>query len=264
MTNRMNHLKQSIGAIVLCISIFSCSDDLGGLNNQDDQLTSTEVKSVLDASTLSNLTDGLLTDIFSGNQSGKMGKKPECQETVTSNDTTTITFTNCIVDGSEPINGIVSATYNIGDETTLINVTYTDFSVGEIAISGTKTFTVDASGQEEGFMFTVESDLQITFADGKLFAENGTKILGFVFGSTENQSITLDGEWTIRSDGNTYNAVIENQLTKTLPCQYTGEGLLLLSKNGLTVSVDYGDGTCDNVASLLYPDNTSEQITLKD
>ena len=37
-----------------------------------------------------------------------------------------------------------------------------------------------------------------------------------------------------------------------------------LSKNGLEVNVDFGDGTCDDIALLVYPDGTTEEISLKD
>lgn len=264
MNNLTNGLIKLIWTITLCLSIFGCSEDLQDLDNKDAQLTSTEVKTVLEANELSNLTDGLLTDIFSGNQSGKMAKMPDCHQTETLDATTTITFTNCIVDGSEPINGTITANYSIGEESTTISVTYTTFSVGAIAISGTKTFTFATGGEQQGFVFTVESDMQVVLGDGKVVSEKGTKIIGFVFDSLEQQTITLDGVWTVTSDGNTYTAFIDKQLNKVLPCEFTGEGLLRLSKNGLSVSVDFGDGTCDDLASVIYPDGTAEQITLED
>ena len=36
-----------------------------------------------------------------------------------------------------------------------------------------------------------------------------------------------------------------------------------LNKNGLNVTVDFGDGTCDDLATLTYPDGTMEEISLK-
>lgn len=257
-------LKPLLWAITLCLSISACSDDLGELNDQDSQLTSTEVKTILEANELSSLTDELLTDIFSDSQTGKTAKRPECQQIETTNTVTTITFNGCTIDGSGAINGTITANYSIEEESTTISVTYSDFTIGAIEISGSKTFTFANEDEQEGFIFTVESDIQVVLADGKELSEKGTKIVGFLFDSLEDQSLTLDGEWTITSDGNTYSAVVENQLKKSYPCAYTGEGLLLLSKNGLSVSVDFGDGVCDDVAMVNYPDGTTEQIALKD
>ncbi|QCX00044.1 hypothetical protein FGM00_07990 [Aggregatimonas sangjinii] len=256
--------KPALWALALCLLIIACSDDLGELADQDAQLTSAEVETILEANELSSLTDGLLTDIFSSDQTEKTAKSTDCQQIETSNTITTITFNDCTVDGSDLINGTITANYSIAEESTEISVTYTDFTIGTIKISGNKTFTFDHDDEQEGFVFTVESDMQVVMSDGKELSERGTKIIGFVFNSLEDQSLTLDGEWTITSDGNTYSAVVENLLKKKYTCAYTGEGLLLLSKNGLAVSVDFGDGACDDVALINYPDGTTEQITLKD
>jgi len=262
MKNQIHRFSKALWAITLCLSIFACSDDLDGLNNPDEQFTSAEVKTVLEANELSGLTDGLLTDIFSDDQSSKRAKNTDCHQTETSDSTTIITFSDCIVDGSDPINGTITANYNIGEASTTISVTYTDFTIGNIAISGTKAFTFANEGEQEGFEFTIVSDMQVIMGDGQVLSEKGTKIIGFVFNSFENQYVTLDGEWTVTSDGNTYTAMVENQLKKIVPCEFTGEGLLFLSKNGLSVSVDFGDGSCDDIASVIYPDGTTEEITI--
>ncbi len=259
MKDLMTNTFRVAWVFVLCLAISACSEDLENPMNIDADFTAIEVKTVLDANKLFGITDEFLVDVFSANPTGKM---PECHQTETSGLTTIITFNNCIVDGSEPINGMITASYSVTADFTTINVTYSDFTVGETAIAGTKTFIF--GNNLNSIQFTIESDMQVIMDDGQVIKENGTRIIGFVLDNIEQQTITLDGEWTVTSGDTTYIAVVADQLETILPCEYAGKGVLKLSKNGLLVSVDFGDGSCDDLASLTYPDGTMEEISLRD
>ena len=47
-------------------------------------------------------------------------------------------------------------------------------------------------------------------------------------------------------------------------CAQSGRRIYLMdvSKNGLAMSVDFGDGTCDSEIAVIYPDGYTEQINL--
>ncbi|MEP2278220.1 hypothetical protein [Maribacter sp.] len=53
-------------------------------------------------------------------------------------------------------------------------------------------------------------------------------------------------------------------MTSEVTCSYVSSGDMDVSKNGLSVNVDFGDTTCDNVALLTYPNGVEEEITLED
>jgi hypothetical protein len=38
---------------------------------------------------------------------------------------------------------------------------------------------------------------------------------------------------------------------------------MTIDKNGLTIGVNFGDGTCDDIALVTYPNGVEEEITLK-
>ena len=109
------------------------------------------------------------------------------------------------------------------------------------------------------------SDMSVTLPDATVVSETGTKTIGIVFDELlENASLTIDGEWVVTVDGDTYSVNVTDLLETNIGCEYIAKGVMLLAKNGLQVSVDFGDGTCDDTAVLGYPDGTEEEFTLKD
>lgn len=39
---------------------------------------------------------------------------------------------------------------------------------------------------------------------------------------------------------------------------------MTVAKNGLSISVDFGDDTCDDIATVIYPNGKVEEISLRD
>jgi hypothetical protein len=39
---------------------------------------------------------------------------------------------------------------------------------------------------------------------------------------------------------------------------------MVVNKNGLEVTVDFGDGTCDALVTISYPNGATEEVTLED
>ncbi|MBC2840556.1 hypothetical protein [Robiginitalea sp. SC105] len=82
--------------------------------------------------------------------------------------------------------------------------------------------------------------------------------------------------WTVRSsptpeyqaaapdegDGNTYTVNVTSPLTGNFECTYLVSGVMIVGKNGLSMTVDFGDGSCDNEAILTYPNGMMETYEL--
>ena len=105
--------------------------------------------------------------------------------------------------------------------------------------------------------------MTIQLKDGSIIEEMGSKTFEVIFDTInfENSALTIDGDWTVKADENTYTVNITNPLELSFSCEYAGKGLMQLSKNGLKVDVNFGDGTCDDKATLTYPDGTVEEIS---
>lgn len=248
----------------LSLLVFNCSKDENNPLELDQTVSSTEVKTILETDDLSGAADNVLTDIFTNNQSGKSSKLEECHVTEFTDTGFTVTFDNCSYEGSEKITGSLSVTYTVGEESSFM-ATYTNLMVGDYEINGTRGFSMSADS-ESGASFTITSNMTIKLKDGSIIEEMGSKTIGIVFDSTnfENSGVTIDGDWTVKADGNTYTVNISTPLEINFGCEYAGKGSMQLNKNGLKVDVDFGDGTCDDVAMVIYPDGTEEEISLKD
>ncbi|NHF59901.1 hypothetical protein FK220_011155 [Flavobacteriaceae bacterium TP-CH-4] len=258
------NVKQLLLLSAVSLMVFACSKDGDDPINDSAELSKTEVKTVLEADEISGITDEVVTEIFqNGQSSAKSAKTVDCYEATYTETGFTATFINC---GEEDgnLNGTISAIYEMGDAGTVISVTFTDFMAGDISINGTRTFTF-SNTDTENITYNVTSDMTIIMADGSVIKEKGAKTLGLVFGENFSEGkFTLDGNWTIEANGNTYFANITTLLETTFGCEHVGTGVLVLAKNGLEVSVDFGDGTCDDMATLIYPDGTEEEFSLKD
>lgn len=52
-------------------------------------------------------------------------------------------------------------------------------------------------------------------------------------------------------------------LRRELACRFIVSGVLEISRNDATASLDFGDGSCDAVGILTYPDGSTEEIFLR-
>jgi len=91
----------------------------------------------------------------------------------------------------------------------------------------------------------------------------GTKTLSISFDeNTQSVLFSLSGTWTVEMDENTYAVEILDELQGNSTCQNLTSGSMVVAKNGLAVTVDFGNGECDNIATIIYPNGATEEITL--
>ncbi|WP_298504898.1 hypothetical protein [uncultured Maribacter sp.] len=252
---------------ILAIS-YSCSEDAEKL--LDDQgLTKTDVSSVLKADDISGLTDSMLTDIFAANtQSGKFGntnKTDNCFETTFTNTGYSATFVNCAVDGAENVNGTINVTFALENGTLEYTATYADFTIGDISIEGTKGIVLNSSANDTEMSLSVTSNITIVLEDDSVVKETGTKTLVVTQGVSDTTStVTVEGEWALQVDNDIYAISVIDTLEGNLACDYITAGVMGITKNGLSVKVNFGEGTCDDSAILIYPNGVEEEFTLED
>ncbi|MDH3650550.1 MAG: hypothetical protein OEQ53_12780 [Saprospiraceae bacterium] len=67
----------------------------------------------------------------------------------------------------------------------------------------------------------------------------------------------------VNRKGNTYEAVIIDPLVKPHNCFWFAAGVVEITINDETRSIDYGDGLCNNVAMVTLPDGTTREIHVK-
>lgn len=266
----MKKVLNSITYVLLSMSllfVLSCSTDERNPLFQEQTVSATEVQTILDIDNHTRTIDTLVNDLFETGPSGKSSKPDDCIVTEYTATGFTATFTDCSVEGSQNVTGSLSVTYKEGEESTAFTATYTDLTVGEIVINGTRSFTLDNNLDEGIASFDIVSDMRIELADGSIIEETGTKsfVITIDLQNLENSSLTIAGDWMVKADENNYTINISTPIKiNFFSCNYVAEGVMSLNKNGLGVTVDFGDGTCDAIATLTYPDGTEEDLSLKE
>ena len=205
-----------------------------------------------------------MAELFTGNTAkSSVAKDGACYAAEYTETGFVATFNNCVLNGTENVNGTVTVTYEVGEEASSFTASYEDFYVGNIKINGTRTFEISMGSAQNSVSFTVVSDMSVEIEDGSVISENGTKTFGITFGDTlESTVFSLSGTWTVVADGNTYAVETLEDLEGNASCEYMTTGTMTVSKNGLTVTVDFGNGDCDDVATIIYPNGATEEISL--
>lgn len=256
-------LKKLAFLVTGLLLFYSCSDDAE--TNNDVVLTQTDVQAVLETDNITGGIDVALFELY--NAAGTTGKTQsnECYSAQYTDTGYIATFNNCVLNGTENINGTLTVTYNASSEQGSFSASYDDFYVGDIKINGTRSYVLSADTEGNSVSFEITSELTVEMADGSIISDDGNRSFTLTFGdSAETTTYSIAGTWTVVYEGNTYNVTVNAPLTSSVTCGYIAEGDMTVSKNGLTVNVDFGDSTCDNVATVTYPNGVEEEITLKD
>ncbi|MDT7830532.1 hypothetical protein RQM65_17825 [Pricia sp. S334] len=245
-----------MGAAIL---VFSCSkDDDNG--STETQVSQNELNTVLQTDEISGIADDVIRDVIDNGYTAKSSGNETCYVADWMETGYSIAFDNC-KEGGKNLNGSLSVVFKEEGGSYAYTVTYDELTVGDIELRGTRTIVF--GGEENSLVMDVTSDLSLTMGDGKVISEKGVKRIALIIGA-DSSRVTVDGDWVVGIDSNTYTVSIPKVLETQIGCEYVGKGNMTLGKNGLEVFVDFGDGSCDDVAELEYPDGTKETISLKE
>ncbi len=248
---------------LVTVLLISCSTDNENPNpNTGQEFTQAEVKTVLETDEISGVVDMALTELYNSNGTAAKSSN-DCYEASYTETGFTATFNNCVLNGTDNINGSLSVVYAAESQSAVFTASFTDFYVGDIKVNGTRTYSIGANSDQNAIEFSVTSSIELILADDTIVEENGTKTLVFTFGDTlETSTFAISGSWTLDVDDTTYVVEVTDNLIGNLGCPNLVSGTLYIGKNGLAVTVDFGDGECDTIATVLYPNDTTEEITL--
>ena len=248
----------------LGLFVTSCSEDQDNPLN-GEEFTQAELRTILEADEVSASADSVLADLYaSGNaQSGR--NAPDCYEVTYTETGFTAVFNNCVLNGTDNANGTVTVVYDTEPGTAAFTATYVDFYVGDVKLNGTRSFTIIGDSTQNSISFSVTSEMTAEFADGTIISENGSRVFTLTLGdSLETSTYSISGSWELQVDDDVYAVTITSALEGNLSCGYLTTGTMEVSKNGLQVTVDFGDGSCDNIATIIYPNGATEDVTLGD
>ncbi|MEM9141675.1 MAG: hypothetical protein AAGA86_01725, partial [Bacteroidota bacterium] len=183
--NMMNNVV-NVGKVYLLLGIAviffaACSNDKEDEPLVDQELTQTELRTILEIDDVSGTADTVISELFSnaGATSKSAKTEDECYTAQYTDTGFTATFANCVLNGTDNVNGTLVVTYMAGEESNAFTATYTDFYVGSIKLNGTRTYTINSDAQASSISFAVTTDMTVVMEDGTSLVEKGTKTTGF-------------------------------------------------------------------------------------
>jgi hypothetical protein len=142
-------------------------------------------------------------------------------------------------------------------------ITFEDFYINGNLIEGVKTIS---NTDGVNFLITLEGG-KITFEDGTFITREMERNREWIVG-LETPFFIWDDEFEITGfcsginrDGLEYSHIIVEPLLKKMSCRWIVSGTIEMQAGENLVILDYGDGECDNIATITVNGETTE-ITL--
>ncbi len=135
-------------------------------------------------------------------------------------------------------------------------VTFDEYSVNDYLIEGTKIVTNMGMNDAGNWVRKVEVDGSVTTPEGGVITRISSREIEWIVGVDTplyfwDDVLSITGTARgIDSEGRAYTSEITSPLIKARNCRWIQEGVISISSGDNTVIIDYGDGTCDNVATI--------------
>lgn len=146
---------------------------------------------------------------------------------------------------------------------------HVDFFIDDVEIGGTIALTNQGMNASGDLVFLrVVLDRSLTFPSGKISSWTASQILTQVEGVGTDQR--LDDVWSITGsatgsnrDGKSFSLNTTEALLYPTTCRWIVDGVIEVVVAGETISIDYGDGSCNNDATITLPDGSMQAIKIR-
>lgn len=203
---------------------------------------------------------------------GRSGFFKECADITVVETGTTITTTivfngECTDKEGNSITGTITKEREKIDGSRTRTVTFTDITINGRVVNGTKQYVFTEENDNGNPEMSGSVDITIETEDGTV-SKVGNRTVEITAGSDtyswfdDEKTITGSSIYT-NAEGNTFTVEITTPLVKPAECKYIASGVKEYTRPEGTTVIDYGDGTCDNVATKTAPDGTVTEITLR-
>lgn len=266
----------SLGVFFLFVALFaSCKKDKESTDSTVEQITAQDIVATND---LTEIADAEIDEAVPNNFTGGANDRGGCavitsaQPAGTWPNVFTIDYgTGCTQPGGLVFKGkiIVAQSNKMTVAGATRVVTYDNFYIESAQITGTRTLTntgLNAAGQP---VWTKVGTETVVFPDGS----QATRDIDHVRTMTEGYStpnVRADNVWSIvvndsgtNRDGNDFTAKTTTPLTRKFTCPWIISGVIELTVEDRTRSLDFGDGTCENDATLVRADGSTRDVKIR-
>ena len=285
----MNNLKLKLVAVFMVSGlIFTSCEDSNPVEAVDaaevvDVISEEQAIALIESDDISDEVDNIIDDFLYAdlNLSGKdeasktdgdkFGGMPDCVVKTVVKDVTTKTVTLDFGEGCELPNGNIIAgkiimSYSFDSELQIIAViqSFESFTFNDIKVVGENTFVRVKENEDGNPESTKTIDMTLTWLDGEYVSRVGTKtrewIEGYDTKTWDDNVYLITGNCTNTfKDGTVCSSTIIVELRREMACRYIVSGIIEYTKGEFTSSLNFGDGTCDNIGI----DGEGNEIILK-
>jgi hypothetical protein len=162
---------------------------------------------------------------------------------------------------------IIDRMFSINERKFTGSITFDSFYINDIKIEGEASFE-RVFKNSYGFPESeYEYEFIFTFPNGDIAQSSGEKtttwIQGFDTPAFSDNVFLIDGETDVlRRNGLEIEIKVLVPIRKIQTCKYYVSGILEIKENNQKMTLDFGNGACDNEAVLTYPDGTTDTIHL--
>lgn len=200
---------------------------------------------------------------------------PDCVTITTVVTSTSVEKTIDFGEGCELPNGnILSGIIFMSFEKDMELATHTlalsleNFTFNSVAVEGSASVLRMRSNESGNPQADATASFNGTWPDGSTasFTGNRTRewIEGYGSGFWGDNVFLISGKGTFTGRlGNVFVKETIAPLRRELSCRFIVSGVLEISRNDLTASLDFGDGSCDAKGLLTYPNGETEEIFLR-
>lgn len=276
----MNSIIKKIGlALFGAMVIVSCSKNEGIQTEVGSELSVDDVKAVVLADDVSENLDNILEDSFGifglgRPEDASRSTTPDCytytKEEGENSVTVILDFNEegCTDHFGNNLSGKITMVYSTLENGYSYTTTFEEFTYGDYTVNGTKSTEYIKENENGNKQFTCAADFTMTNADAETVAFKGTRTREKIEGGDTiergDDVYSISGNWEYTNEnGETYSATIIENLRREFACRYIVSGVTEVSKNGVTYTVDFGDGECDNIAIVTDADGNETEISLR-
>ncbi|KAB1160782.1 hypothetical protein F7018_02600 [Tenacibaculum aiptasiae] len=273
-----NVQRKLSGLFIAGLLLFASCESNDGIDLDANAVTTEEALNVVLADDISTEIDEVIEDDgiesgFESKSAAPSSNHPSCvvrtsEETATGKIVTLDFGDGCEGKRGREFAGKIIIEYVKTDSSFSKSVTFENFSVEGNSVEGGKSIVKvkeNSNGNPEA-TFTI--DIKITLESGVEIIKKGTKVKEKIEGAdTDDRGddvYSISGNWeSINKNGVVKTATITTNLRREWACKYIVSGVIELSRDGATATLDFGDGSCDNLATLTDANGDTKEITLK-
>jgi len=176
----------------------------------------------------------------------------------------------CELPNGNVLSGIIFLSYlkDMDMATKTLSLSLENFTFNSVAVEGSASVERMRSNENGNPQADAVGNFSAEWPDGATasFSGNRTRewIEGYGTGFWGDNVFLISGTKTYTGKlGNTFMKEAITPLRREWSCRFIVSGILEISRNDNTASLDFGDGSCDATGMLTYPDGTIEEIFLR-